>query len=344
MEYRSDRVPIYLKKFETGAGGIRTTGKITRSGVFVYRMPDGSTRREYRPDSEVFKEDSIETLKLLPLTIEHRGDEVKAENVKNLAIGKVGEIFKRDGRWLSGTVQIDATEGLEALTEGRAELSAGYKVKYLPTPGVTADGLVYDGIQTEIKYNHVTLTAVGRASEGSDRATLRLDSAVQLEESSDRAKVETVEIKINSQTFDVEAPVAEAINAERAAVQTKLDSEKARADVAEATRLDSEKAVEGLVSARVALEVEAAKILPGQSFTGKKDREVRAAVIEKLSPAMKLDGEPDEYVRSAFNILVQQRLDAVKTEAASAETTSAPTGRDAVNEARKAYNQKLQGK
>ena len=43
------------------------------------------------------------------------------------------------------------------------EVSAGYRVSYDATPGVTDDGEHYDGIQKAISGNHVAIVRRGRA-------------------------------------------------------------------------------------------------------------------------------------------------------------------------------------
>jgi hypothetical protein len=52
---RYDTVTLAGQSFEpTPQGGIRARGRFTRSGVLDYDLPDGTTRREWRPPEEVF--------------------------------------------------------------------------------------------------------------------------------------------------------------------------------------------------------------------------------------------------------------------------------------------------
>ena len=50
-------------------GYLETDAIITRTGVFVYKNADGSTNRELRHPDDVFKADSLETLKMIPILI-----------------------------------------------------------------------------------------------------------------------------------------------------------------------------------------------------------------------------------------------------------------------------------
>ena len=53
--------------------GLSTNQVITRSGIFVYKDASGKSIREYRPDEEVFKADSLTSIRGMPITDGHRG-------------------------------------------------------------------------------------------------------------------------------------------------------------------------------------------------------------------------------------------------------------------------------
>ena len=80
---------------KTGAGFLQVdTAALTRSGVFQYSNADGSKRAEFRPEAEVFKADSMATLKGSPLTVGHQGV-VSPANHRALSVGMVGEQVRR---------------------------------------------------------------------------------------------------------------------------------------------------------------------------------------------------------------------------------------------------------
>lgn len=79
MAMRYDRLQVKAVQDENGF--IRDTPVLTRTGVFVYMLPDGTKRREYRPPDEVFKADSLNAFAGIPITDEHHG-EIKGNNAK----------------------------------------------------------------------------------------------------------------------------------------------------------------------------------------------------------------------------------------------------------------------
>ena len=289
---RHDRGQI--KAITTEQGYLRADAWLTRAGVFTYQNADGSLRREYRPESEVFDAASMSTLVLSTLTHEHPPEFLDPTNNRNFAIGKVGQDISRDGRWLRGTVQVDDANALKAIQSGKIELSCGYSVDYDPTPGVTPEGLSYDGVQKNIRYNHLSLVTKGRATDGSERAALKLDAATEQK---------TMNLKIAGEQHELDEAVGAAVERERSAVQAKLDTLQSKLDEAlEQNKRDMEasiKAIDAAVKARVALEVEARK--HGVETTDKTDREIREAVIMKLQPSAKLDGRDDTYVAARFD-------------------------------------------
>ena len=76
---RYDRLQVKAVQDENSF--IRDTPVLTRTGFFVYMLPDGTKRREYRPPDEVFKADSLNAFAGIPITDEHHG-EIKSNNAK----------------------------------------------------------------------------------------------------------------------------------------------------------------------------------------------------------------------------------------------------------------------
>lgn len=153
---------------ETSIGGVRARANLTRTGVFTYRQAAGSTRREYRPEGEVFDRDSLDSLAHVPLTIGHP-TKVTPDNWPRVAKGHVGERPHRAGKFVASDVFI---EDRAAATDAKAgklrELSCGYTCHFDPTPGVSPEGETYDGIMRRIRYNHVALLPEGYGRAGPD--------------------------------------------------------------------------------------------------------------------------------------------------------------------------------
>ena len=89
-----------VKRFDTlGAGDWMTTpftrtaegfltGRaiVTSIGVFTYQYADGTVLRELRLPEEVFASESLDTMKLKPVTNEHPDGFVTPENQKDLQV------------------------------------------------------------------------------------------------------------------------------------------------------------------------------------------------------------------------------------------------------------------
>ena len=120
--------------------------------------------RFYTPVDQIEK--AAETIKGKPLLLLHEWvapDAVPTDKV----VGSVGSDVGVDGDYLYGDLYVHKQDGIDAIKNGtHKDLSAGYDLKPILSPGVTPDGKPYDGIFTDIQFNHVALVPVGRTGEG----------------------------------------------------------------------------------------------------------------------------------------------------------------------------------
>jgi hypothetical protein len=161
----------------TPQGGLIAPSNLTRTGVFEYRMPDGSRRRELRHPDDVFAPDSLATYSGAPVTVDHPG-RVGPSNWKTHAVGHVGgrDTINRNGDFVSGEVHIQHGDAMERAESGELrEISCGYTCDIDPTPGHYL-GQPYDVSQRKIRMNHVALGPRGWGRMGSD-TKMHLDSA-----------------------------------------------------------------------------------------------------------------------------------------------------------------------
>jgi hypothetical protein len=164
-----------LKEFADGS--IRVLGQLTHPGIFVYRNADGSARREYRPKEEVFRADAMGTFASVPVTIGHPQKGVRADNWKSVAIGHLGENVRQDGENMVAEIYVRDAAAVARVKSGDLRaISCGYEVDFDPTPGTAPDGSRYDGVQRNIRGNHVALLPKGVAPRGGAECVLRLDS------------------------------------------------------------------------------------------------------------------------------------------------------------------------
>jgi hypothetical protein len=320
----------------TPQGGARVPAALTRTGVFTYRNADGSQRREYRPAEEVFRADSLATLRSAPVT-DGAHVWVDGKNWRKVSCGHVAEgSARQDADLLVSELVIQDGDVLDAVDSGqRADISCGYTVDYDPTPGVF-EGQPYDGVQRNIRYNHVTLLGAGQGRAGS-RAGLRLDAndAVQDDHPAAPAgkkpgatgKDQPMIIRLDGKDFDVSKPEgALALQNAAAAKDKAYEVEKARADsldvelkkvrtdAADSTRFDA------AVTERVQLLDTAGKLL-GATYSAtrtdangtvsKSNREVMIDVIRGDDKDFKdagADGKPrsDDYIRARYDAIAEK--------------------------------------
>ncbi|HSY24222.1 MAG TPA: DUF2213 domain-containing protein [Polyangiaceae bacterium] len=164
----------------TSSGGRVASARVTRTGVLTYRLPDGSTRREYRPPEEVFAPDSLASLAHATLTDDHPGGKVTPDNWRRMTIGHIAGSPQRDGKFVAAELHLQHGDAIDKAEGGElADCSCGYDCMFDPTPGVSPEGEKYDGIQRGIRYNHVALGPPGWGRAGRE-VSMRLDSATAI--------------------------------------------------------------------------------------------------------------------------------------------------------------------
>lgn len=317
MAYRYDSGELGTIE-RTPAGGIKVPAYVTRSGVFLYRGPNGETRRELRPPEEVFSEDSLASLKNAPVTDLHPAVPVTPDNWKALTVGHVGEDVKADGTHVSAPLVIqDAAEIRLIDSRERRELSCGYRCDLDMVSG-DYRGERYDAIQRNIRYNHVALGPDGWGRAGSSVA-LRLDSgdAIQIENDSRKEHID-MKIRIDGKEYDLSTPQGKAdAEAAIAKLQSEKDTATGRADAAEtqngklATELAAAKdpkAIQARAQARADLLVTGRTLAEktGQKFDekaaeGQTDLQLMSAMIGIMDPTFNAEGKTDDYIRGVFS-------------------------------------------
>lgn len=306
-------------------GHLLVPATLARVGVQSYRNADGSVRRELRLPDEVFNEDAMASLELVPVTVDHPPVMLDGTNTARYAKGAVGENISRDGNFVKARLAVTDADAIAKVEAGeKAEISVGYTCDLEMTSG-TWNGQPYDAIQRNIRANHVSLVSKGRA--GSD-VRVHLDAAESIADDENNApaapKENTVKVTINGKEFDVSDEAAAALNAERAdaeqavskataEVKAELDKATARADAldaqltaAKAERMDA-KAINEAVKARVDLQTKVLKIVKKiDAIEDQTDRQLMCLAIEAVTPAVKskLEKASDAYIAAAFDMAV----------------------------------------
>ncbi len=291
---------------ELPGGRLRVDAYLTRTGVFTYRNPNGSIRRELRPESEVFKNDSLGTFSGVPVTDDHPTEIVTGENAREYMVGVVFGDPRRDADKVMATLMMYDAGTIEKMRAGKVEISCGYECDVIEESGVF-NGERYDAIQTNIRGNHVALVHMGRA--GAD-VRVRMDAATMIDK-------ESLTMENTAQlSQELAAALARAVEAETKLAaevkraddaEAKASTESARADSAEAAlnsekkaRQDAADSFSANVAARVALEKKAGAVL-GQDVAGMTDRAIKVAVVKKVDGDDIADEQPELYVAGRFD-------------------------------------------
>lgn len=143
---------------------------LTRSGVFNYFDDDGNLIREYRPPEEVFSKESLDSLKLKPITDQHPKEMVSVDNIKELQVGMIGNDIKKEGLHVKGEIVLTDKDTIETVINRKkygltTELSCGYSCELEKKDGIHISEGDYQYIQHNIKYNHCSIVDSGRAGE-----------------------------------------------------------------------------------------------------------------------------------------------------------------------------------
>ncbi|MEG0209060.1 MULTISPECIES: DUF2213 domain-containing protein [Gammaproteobacteria] len=254
---------VMLKAHKDEHGFLVDTPVVARVGLQVYTLPDGSQQREFRPRSEVFDHESLDSFRGKAITLGHvlvtpeNAKEVTVGNCSGSAWAEVDEGKVRCPITIMDQAAIDAAESKEA-----AELSVGYDVIEIHEPGwgsnqsgefvfnkdltsdfvVPSDWVEFDVLQTRIRVNHLAMVNKGRAGI----AKLNLDGSEEVKydvlvNSKNKEvnvmkftiKVDSVDVEVSQEVkqafdkmgVDLQASVArgDSLEAERDGLQAKVD-------------------------------------------------------------------------------------------------------------------------
>lgn len=316
MASRLDRIGRLDTKHLTPSGAVRIPANLTRTGVFVYRSPDGGVVRELRHPDDVFKVDSQDTLASAAVTIGHPGM-VSPENWRALSVGSVYGV-RRDGRFVRAELMVHDPAAIKEIDAGNLqELSCGYDCTVIPESG-EYNGEKYDARQTEIRYNHVGLGPKGWGRAGGE-VSLKFDGVEieAIEGPYTSIMDQETKARLDAMTSEIAKGAGDLARANAALQEAtaKLEKANARADsleseVATLKAAADPKRIDGLVSARLALHKTAVSILGADAkLDGKTDAEIMIEAIKARDPKFDASGRSEEYLRARFDFEAEKRTD-----------------------------------
>lgn len=318
-------------------GYLRGEAFLSRIGVQEYRQADGSVRVELRLPEEVFAPESLASARAAPITDEHPPVPLDASNTREYQRGHLDGEVTQDGAVTRGVVLVTDAGLIAKMDAGeQQEVSLGYSCTVDDTPGTWTgpDGQTYryDGVQRDIRVNHVAIT---RKARGGSTLRVRMDSGDAVSPAlgevtpgpsneapsntnppEGKRKMEMVQVVINGKTFGIPADAAAALAAEREEDAQELQAETAKADAAAARADSAERALKesekqrndsaanlpSMVSERVALVVRAMPLLGAALKMDSEPADIRRACVAKLAPSLKLDGKSADYVSALYDV------------------------------------------
>lgn len=326
----------------TSDGYLVADVRAARTGIQIYGghevgRPDLATVRVYRPESEVFHKDSLASYAHKPAVNGHPPVSVSAENWKDYATGQMGGDVVRDGDHVRVPLVLMDAKAIADYDAGRRELSMGYTAEIEFGDGVTPAGEAYDAIQKNIRINHISQEAAGRAGtarigdsvaswgatpvddkgfiepqpgtppktkqEGGLMTTKTVvlgDRAVQVL-TEDAAEVEQFKTDSAKALADAESKHEKTLadkDAELAKLQAKLDDAE--------SKILSDADIDKRVSDRADLVSLAKSIAPNIKTQGVSDADIRKAVVTtKLGDAV-IEGKSEAYIDARFDILADE--------------------------------------
>lgn len=240
----------------TTEGFLKGRAIVTSIGVFTYKRADGTIQRELRLPEEVFSFDTLNSMKLKPVTLNHPTELVTSDNAGKLQVGSLGDNPSwtkewRDRNWEEVTDGINCAidmiitkkDAIDAVLNGKDNLSMGYTCDLeMAQPGATWCGVEYDFIQRNIRYNHCAIVDSARAGDNA-KIELRADSEdavledIMVTKIDGGTKMGMKKVNLDGIEYEAEEGVIKALKAE-----------KARADAAENDACETKKSLDKKVA------------------------------------------------------------------------------------------------
>lgn len=167
-----DQLPIESTRILTPEGYLKATAAITTVGVQQYPASDfgGNTDEPvgvFRPPETVFHPETIESIKMMPITINHPEEGVDSGNHGRLAIGSVGETVEPlDNLRLGAHIIINEKQVVQDIQERKVEeLSLGYDSQVISEEGIYNGEPYFYRFDGSMIINHLAIVEEGRCGD-----------------------------------------------------------------------------------------------------------------------------------------------------------------------------------
>jgi hypothetical protein len=317
------------KRKKTAEGYLVVDAKIARTGVQEYdafydfapgELPAGipqeagHTVRLLRPDEEVFAAEALSSFALKPITDGHPTEAVTAANVRDLQVGISRDTIAQDGDKIAAKLLIQVKDAIEKIErDGINQISAGYSTDIVWKSGVDERYGAFDGVQTNIRGNHIALVKTGRAGPEvrlSDKAKTNQEVKTMAQRKIDGITIDVTDQagevidKLEAQVNDSRAQV-DKLTSDLADVKSHAEKLKGELDAEKAKALDV-KAIDELVKTRLAVIDDARKLHKEIEVDNKSETQIRTDAITAHAPdKFDLVSKSDEYIEAVFDTLVK---------------------------------------
>lgn len=305
----------------TDEGFLRVPGKVARTGIQQYLACelglDGDPNRiinVYRPEEEVFSDDSLASFDGVDITLQHPDTLVDSINYSRVSKGVVrGSGMRTDDNFVQCNLLIKAKDTVDAVLSGTCELSAGYTATYDDTPGTAPDGTPYQFRQTNIRINHVAVVDRARAGSSArifdtkttgDKAMHQITTDTgRVLEVADAAVADAFD-RLNKRVNDAEATAKSA--------QASLDASKAEVDnlkdkLENAVKASSDEAIKARVEEIAQVQTKARKVAGDQfSCDSVNSTEIMRAALAARHPKRDFADKSADYIHAAFDMAAEE--------------------------------------
>lgn len=329
--FLSDLLKLPSERHYTDEGFLKVPARIARTGVQAYTAGEmgladknpNDIVKVYRPEAEVFSKDSLSSFANKPITNNHPPELLNAGNSRKYSVGMSDSLVMQDGNYVKTMLFVTDSESIQAVEDGKVELSNGYTSDIEWISGITSTGEAYDAIQRNIKGNHIAIVERGRAG-----ATCKIaDNFITLEKEANMAKITIdgvdyevsdqagqavsklqkrladAEVEVEKKEGDMEEIKKEKKEDEEEAKKTE-DSLQAKLDSA-LSKIPSDAQLDSLVGERTALIDNARTLLPEMEFTGKDSAAIKSEVVSTLCPNVQMDSASADYITARFDTLLE---------------------------------------
>lgn len=326
-----DRLTITTKREYTDEGFLIVPARISRTGIQEYlALEMGLTDRDpsdiiniFRPEEEVFSDVSLKSFANKPVTNNHPSELVTSKNSKEVSVGFSGPDVTKDGMFVKVILHITDQASIDSVENGKVELSNGYTSDIDWTAGVTPDGIQFDGIQRNIKGNHIALVEIGRAGtecriadklpptgdtkpmpkitidgvdfEVNDQAAQAIGKV--------QARLKDAENEINIKAEEVKDKDEEMEKKDKDAKKTE-DALNAKIDDA-TSKIPTVDTIDILVTERKAVVDSVLKVCPDIEWKGKDADTLRKEVVAAKCPSVNMDSVTVDYITARFDMLAE---------------------------------------